>query len=226
MERGAQEPGSIRGKVTRAAIVHVALEILAREGLARLTMRRVAERLGIEAASLYNHIRDKRDLLQGAAGQVLSAIPIPDESLPWADRMRRVVTGLYDALTAHPWLVTALAHEQVEPADPGTLGRVEAAMRVLGDAGLTPHQQVSAFRGMVALCLGLTLAHTMGLSMSPAEAQARFSDWDPGKWRIPEAPVLSSLAPAFLETKARDDLDFMVEAFVAALQKLGRSAAG
>ncbi|WP_255355826.1 TetR family transcriptional regulator, partial [Frankia sp. CpI1-P] len=57
-------------------------------GLAGLTMRRLAAELGVEAMSLYNHVANKRDLLDGIAARVYESIPLPDPALAWDERLR------------------------------------------------------------------------------------------------------------------------------------------
>jgi AcrR family transcriptional regulator len=223
MERKTRKPARQRGQLSREAIVEAAAEILAADGLAGLTMRRVADRLGVEAMSLYNHVRDKRDLLDGVAGRALSRIATPDPALPWSQRLRTLVLSLYDILAANPWLVMVLTTEQIEPRDPSVVRAIEAAIAIFEEAGLDPGRRVSAFRGMLALCFGLVLTHTIGLRMSPAQAEAQFATADVDQWANAGVPRLATLAPHFLLTRPHDDLLFMLDAYVAALQ--GRAAA-
>ncbi len=222
MNRVRPGPPARRARLTRQMILEAALEILSAEGLARLTMRRLAERLGVEAMSLYNYVDDKPDLLDGVASLVLSKIKPPDPGLPWAERLEAVMLNLYNALSAHPQLVTLLAAKQESPRDIAILAGMETIIGILEEAGLNPSQQVSAFRGMLALCFGLVLNHTMGLSTSLANAEAHWLDWDPRELARPDLPRLSRLAPYFLSTRPRDDLRFMLDAFLAAVGRAAR----
>ncbi|MBL6853762.1 MAG: TetR family transcriptional regulator [Alphaproteobacteria bacterium] len=206
-----------RKRLTRDVILEAALEILTAEGVPALTMRRLAQRLGVEAMSLYNHIADKRDVLNGVVTLVISRIEIPDPALPWPSRLEAAMLGLYKALAAHPQVVMLLASDQATPQDLPVLSRVEAVIDIMRDAGLSPAQQVSAFRGMLAVCFGLVMNHTLGLSVSHSDALAHFAQWDPRRLMLPELPSLSGLAPQFLKTTATDDLRFMIEGFLKAL---------
>jgi AcrR family transcriptional regulator len=219
MVRKARKPAPRRGQLSRDAVVEAAAAILATEGLAGLTMRRVADRLGIEAMSLYNHVRDKRDLLGGVAGRALSGIAKPDPAEPWPQRLRSLVLSLYEILAANPWLVMVLTTEQIEPREPSVLAAMDAAIAIFEEAGLDPGRRVSAFRGLLALCFGLVLTHTIGLRMSPAQAEVRFAEADADQWSDSGAPHLAALAPQFLLTKPRDDLQFMLDAYIAALSQ-------
>jgi AcrR family transcriptional regulator len=218
MDEKARKPMHRRGRLSREVIVGAAAALLASEGLTGLTMRRVAERLAVEAMSLYNHVRDKRDLLDAVAGRALSRIAIPDPTQPWPQRLRMLVLGLYDVLAANPWLVMVLTEEQIEPREPSVLAAMEAAIAIFEEAGLGPAHRVSAFRGLLALCFGLVLTHTIGLRMSPAQAEAQFAAADVAQWVNAGVPRLAALAPQFLLTRPRDDLQFMLDAYIAALE--------
>jgi TetR/AcrR family tetracycline transcriptional repressor len=218
MDQKARKPAHRRGQLSRDMIVEAAAGILAAQGLAGLTMRRVADTLGVEAMSLYNHLRDKRDLLDGVAGRTLSRIATPDPAQPWPQRLRMLVLSLYDVLAANPWLVMVLTTEQIEPREPQVLAAMEAAIAIFEEAGLDPSRRVSAFRGLLALCFGLVLTHTIGLRMSPARAEKRFAMADVEQWASAGVPRLAALAPQFLTTRPQDDLQFMLDAYIAALE--------
>ena len=207
-----------RGQLSREVIIEAAAEVLASSGLAGLTMRRVADSLGVEAMSLYNHVRDKRDLLDGLATRALAKIAVPDPRLTWPERLRLLALDFYAILADSPWLVMALTAEQIEPRDPAILAAMAAALAIFEEAGLTPAQRVSAFRGFLALCLGMVLTHTIGLRMSLGQAEAEFAATDIDRWAVDVPPPMAALAPQFLLTRPADDLQFMLDAYIRALE--------
>jgi AcrR family transcriptional regulator len=217
MEKKARKPATQRGLLSRAAIIEAAAAILTAEGSAGLTMRRVANALGVEAMSLYNHVRDKRDLLEGAAALKLSRLARPDPAAPWPDRLRTLVLSLYEILAADPWLVMVLTAEQIEPRTAEVFGALETAVAAFAEAGLKPPQQVSALRGLLALCFGLVTTHTIGLRMTSAEAEEHLISARLDVGSNTGVPHLLALAPQFIQTRPRDDLTFMVDAYIAAL---------
>src|SRR5258706_555070 len=78
------------------------------QGLTGLSMRRLAADVGVEAMSLYNHVANKGDLLDGMAARVFEGIPLPDPALPWDDRLRALGTAAFKSLTVHPVVVRAI----------------------------------------------------------------------------------------------------------------------
>ncbi|HYX80001.1 MAG TPA: TetR family transcriptional regulator, partial [Actinomycetota bacterium] len=69
--------------LSRTRIVGAALEVMDAEGLEAVTMRRIGRELGVEAMSLYNHVRDKDDLLEGVIEEVLSEFRYEPEGEDW-----------------------------------------------------------------------------------------------------------------------------------------------
>jgi TetR/AcrR family tetracycline transcriptional repressor len=204
--------------LSRSQILDAALKIVGTEGVNGLTMRKLAGHLGVEAMSLYNHVKDKRDLLEGVVNVVLSRIVQPDPKLPWAERLEVIFLGLYNALVAYPQLVLLLASERAGLKEPGVLSGMDRIIAALAESGLSPAQQVSAFRGMVAMCCGFVLTHTLGFSATKSDAETHWAQWDATKWDGAGVPHLARLAPQFLKTRPDDDLRFMLQAYLGALQ--------
>ena len=77
----------------RGEVVRVALQLLDELGLDGLTMRRLAQRLGVTAASLYWHVRDKDELLSLLAETITAEVPVADPGRPWRDELWRLALG-------------------------------------------------------------------------------------------------------------------------------------
>src|SRR5579862_9905479 len=76
-----------RQTLDQARVVRAALALLDEVGLDELTMRRLAERLGVKAASLYRHVRNKDELLALLGDEISAEIPLPRGSGPWQDQL-------------------------------------------------------------------------------------------------------------------------------------------
>lgn len=206
-----------RPALSRTLVLETALNILNEQGLAGLSMRKLAATLHVEAMSLYNHVKDKQDLLNGLVEMVLSRIELPDASLPWNTRLEMVSINLYETLIQYPALVIVIASEQGRPSDLRILQGMDNIIAILAESGLAPQHQVSAFRGLLAMCFGFVLAHTQGLSTTKELAEKEWEQWDSQKWDHDPLPHLIQLAPYFLQTHADDDFRFMLRAYLNAI---------
>jgi AcrR family transcriptional regulator len=105
----------------RERIAVAALALLDAGGEEAVTMRAIAERLGVRAPSLYNHVRSKDALLELVADRVVSGVDASGfATLPWDLALRRWAWSYYDALAAHPNLVPYVA---------ANFGRIDASLR-------------------------------------------------------------------------------------------------
>ncbi|MFT4042554.1 MAG: TetR family transcriptional regulator [Gordonia sp. (in: high G+C Gram-positive bacteria)] len=109
--RGARGDTSVphqAAKLTASAIVTAAIDVADRDGLDALSMRRLADELGVGAMSLYRHVADKEALLAGMAAEVGRRYPYPVHELPdWRTRVDIAVRIDWDLYRRHPWVVLA-----------------------------------------------------------------------------------------------------------------------
>jgi TetR/AcrR family transcriptional regulator, tetracycline repressor protein len=208
--------------LNRLRVIEKGLEILDREGPEGLSMRKLAQALGVEAMSLYNHVKGKQDLLDGVANLVLSSVPIPADSKPWRGRVEAIILGLYTALAKHPHTLMLIVSEDAKISEPKALALLDSGAKALASSGLTPAGQVSAYRGLISLCFGFVLAHTRGLTSTRAEAEAIWDQWNPKDYTESGFPSLAKLAPQFLKTRADDDLKFTLAVYLDALEAKAR----
>lgn len=204
-----------RAPLTRELVLETALKILDEKGMDGLSMRKLASALHVEAMSLYNHVNNKNDLLNGIVDLVLSRIDLPDAALPWRDRLEASAIKIYEAFIQHPALVIVISSEQVSP---NVMQGVDSIFAALAEAGLPPLQQVNAFRGLLAMCFGFILTHTQGFSTTKEMAQQEWDQVDTNQWDADSLPHLAKLAPYFLQTHADDDFRFMLRAYLDFIQ--------
>ena len=106
--------------LSKPVIRRVALELIDRDGLEKLSMRKLAQELDVQAASLYSHYRTKEELLTEVADEATSDIDVSGFDVSWREGLTRWARSYRDALTAHPNLLPVVA------AGPG---RREEALR-------------------------------------------------------------------------------------------------
>jgi AcrR family transcriptional regulator len=103
--------------LSRDRILHAALELADEGGIESLTMRKLAQALGFEAMSLYNHVANKDDVLDGILDLVLAESEPPSPAGDWDAAIRTSAISVHEALRRHPWSCTLLmSPEHARPA--------------------------------------------------------------------------------------------------------------
>jgi len=97
-----------RPALTRDKILLRAVRLADRQGTQNLSMRSLAKALRVEAMSLYNHLENKDDLLDGMLDLVVRKFSLPDAALPWSLALRESVIDTHAHLLSHPWAATML----------------------------------------------------------------------------------------------------------------------
>lgn len=133
---------STRPPLTRQRVVLAALGLIDREGLEVLSMRRLAADLGVEAMSLYHHVQDKSDVLDGVVGAVLDEIELPADGT-WSARAAQVARELRRVVRAHPGVHSLVVERAFR--SPSVTAPAAALLGALGDSGLAADDVVSAF---------------------------------------------------------------------------------
>lgn len=95
-----------REPISRARALQAAVDLADQEGLAALTMRRLAEVLGVEAMSLYHHVKNKNEILDGMVDLVFAEISVPTGA--WKAAMRQRAHAARAALLRHRWALSLL----------------------------------------------------------------------------------------------------------------------
>jgi AcrR family transcriptional regulator len=119
--------------LSRDRVLRAALELADESGADALTMRRLGEELGFEAMSLYRHVANKKDLLDGMLDLVLAEWQLPDDQGDWIGAIRTSARSVHDALRRHRWAAQLLmTGDHVRPA---RLRYMDALLARLRDAG-------------------------------------------------------------------------------------------
>ena len=132
-----------RTPLSRERVLRAALALADVEGIGSLTMRRLGQELGVEAMSLYNHVADKGDLLDGIVDLVFGEIAVPSDQADWKAAMRLRAISAHEALLRHPWAST-LMQSQTKPG-PATLRHHDSVIGTLRQAGFTVEMAAHAF---------------------------------------------------------------------------------
>lgn len=107
MAKETRKKGSRKQPLSSDRVFRTAIELADAEGTQALTMRKLAQKLGVEAMSLYHHVADKEAILDGMVEAVFAEIELP-EGLCWKEAMRERCNRLRETLLRHPWSVALL----------------------------------------------------------------------------------------------------------------------
>jgi AcrR family transcriptional regulator len=155
----AKIPLASRERLTRERVIDAALHIMDTEGLDAVTMRRVAREVGVEAMSLYNHVRDKEDLLDGIRLRVFSEFSFEPSALrgdAYEDG-RQIARAWRDLLKAHPHMLELMAEEHPPPATLEAYRPMETALAALRDMGVPDDEAMQVFHAFGGYILGFTM---------------------------------------------------------------------
>lgn len=154
----AQSPSRRRAPLDRERVVRTAVELADRNGVAGLSMRKLAQELGVEAMSLYHHVPDKDALLDAMVDQVFAEIEVPTGGRDWKAAMRSRSHSARAALRRHPW-ATALLDSRSAPG-PATLRHHDTVLGVLRGAGFSVEMAAHAFSLLDAYIYGFAVQET------------------------------------------------------------------
>ncbi len=143
-----------RARLSKRAVVDRALKLADADGLDALTIRKLAQDLGVTPMALYWHFRSKEDLLEGVAEQVWGEIEVRvDPSVPWWAQLQAGLESLIRVLRAHPSAPQLLLEH--EKRNEAALRATEAALEILLGAGFDAQHAAEIARS--TLWTGITL---------------------------------------------------------------------
>lgn len=107
----------VKKALTRERIIQVSYDYADKYGIEALSMRNIAESLGVKAMSLYNHVQNKEEIIDGLVDRVISEIPVPDAHQDWKEAMEARATSTYNVLLKHRWaLLPLVGRKNIGPA--------------------------------------------------------------------------------------------------------------
>jgi AcrR family transcriptional regulator len=154
-------------RLTHDRILTAGLQLLARDGVAGLSMRALADALGTAPMSLYRHVRSKDELLSAVVARVLERLDfeLPKRG-PWTEQAAAWMHSLRDQLRQSPAVVSILMqHGHYTPA---LMRATNTLLRILREAGFDRRAAVRAWREIMWSTLGFVAAEIRGPAFSPS----------------------------------------------------------
>jgi AcrR family transcriptional regulator len=212
-----------RTPLSRERVLRAALALADVEGIGSLTMRRLGQELGVEAMSLYNHVADKGDLLDGIVDLVFGEIAVPSDQADWKAAMRLRAISAHEALLRHPW-ASNLMQSRTKPG-PATLRHHDSVIGTLREAGFTVEMAAHAFSVIDSYIYGFA-QQQQNLTYNTSEEAAEVAENVLRQLPADEYPHLAEMIIEHAMTPGYDyahEFEFGLDLILAGLQRSWRN---
>ncbi len=141
--------------LNRNRLLRTAIGLADSAGIAALTMRSLAHELGVKPMSLYHHVANKEEILDGIIDEVFSEIELPSDEGDWRSAMRHRAISARGVLARHPW-ATPLMESRANPG-PATLRHHDAVIGTFRRAGFSIELTAHAYSLLDSYVYGFAL---------------------------------------------------------------------
>jgi AcrR family transcriptional regulator len=209
-----------RVPLTRERVLGAAVLLADEDGLESLTMRELGLRLGVEAMSLYNHVANKDDILDGMVDLVVSEIDLPADTVDWKEAMRRRAISAQSVFSRHPWASGLI--DSRESSGPARLHYFDWVVGTLRRAGFTLEMAARAFSVLDSYIYGFgrqQLNMSAGRDLEPEQMAEAFLRGIPAD----EYPYLREMVVEYAMNSGHDesaDFEFGLSLILDGLQRL------
>lgn len=143
-----------RTPLSRERVLEAAVVLADREGIDALSMRRLGQELGVEAMSLYNHVKGKEDLLDGMVDLIVGAIDPPATTGPWKKALRNRILSARHTMLRHPWASAVITSRN--NASPVVMKYMDTTGGIMRDGGFSVDLMHHAFHALGSRVLGFS----------------------------------------------------------------------
>lgn len=185
-----QDAASRRAPLSRELVLQAAVALADKSGIESLSMRRLGQAVGVEAMSLYNHVSNKGDLLDGMVDVVFNEIEPPSGD-DWRLAMRQRAISARQVLGRHRWAI-GLMETRTSPG-PATLRHHDAVLGCLRGAGFSIEMTAHAYSVLDSYIYGFALQEA-NLPFATAEETTEVAQQILGQFPAGEYPHLTELA--------------------------------
>ena len=142
-----------RTPLTRERVLRAAIAFADEHGVEALSMRKLADGLGVQAMSLYNHVANKEDLLDGILDSALAEIAVPRADTDWRMQIREVAISAHETTLRHPWAADLSVRAKLGP---GRLQYSESLLGCFRNAGFSKELTFHAYHIVESYIQGFT----------------------------------------------------------------------
>ena len=218
---GARTP---RTPLHRERVLHAAVALADRSGLDALSMRKLGEEVGVEAMSLYHHVANKDDLLNGMIDVVFSEIDLPSGEADWKTAMRHRAISVRRVLSRHRWAI-GLMESRPSPG-PATLRHHDAVIGCLRNASFSVELTAHAYSVLDSYIYGFALQER-SLPFDTPDETAELAQVILAQFPADEYPHLAELTTEHVLRPGYDygnEFEFGLDLILDGLDRLGPGA--
>ena len=154
MATQAEPNAEHRTPLSKERVLRAAIDLADKAGVESLSMRKLAQELGVEAMSLYNHVRNKDDMLDGIVDGVVSEIDVSRSGADWKASLRQRVMTARAVVQRHPWAPRVI--ETRIGMSPTMLRYMDSVIGILREGGFSIDLAHHALHVMGSRVLGFT----------------------------------------------------------------------
>lgn len=212
----SQSP-STRVPLSLDRILGAAIALADEGGIESLSMRRLAQELGVEAMSLYHYVANKRELLGAMLDVVFSEMGLPAVDGDWRSALRETAVSAHQVLMRHPW-ACPLVMSPTGPS-PARLRWMDGILGRLRAAGFSPEMTHHAYHALDSHIVGFTLWVLPYLAL--ARERPDFAQEFIAQTSLDELPHLAEHIEVHLSDRAGDtsEFDFGLELVLDGLER-------
>lgn len=210
-----------RAGLDRDRVVRAAIALADADGIASLTMRKLGVELGVEAMSLYGHVANKSDLLDGMIDSVFTEIDLPSGT-DWRTAMRRRAISAREVLSRHRWAIGLM--ESRSTPGPATLRHHDAVLGSLRGAGFSIELTAHAYSVLDSYVYGFALQEP-SLPFETTEETALLAQSIMARFAAGQYPHLTELTVEHVLKPGYDygaEFEFGLDLILDGLERLSR----
>ena len=191
--------------LTRERVLRAAIGLADAGGIEGLSMRRLAQELGVEAMSLYYHVANKNDILNGIVDQVVSEFELPAVRADWKIAIRTTAVSAHEVLVRHPWAASlVLSGTGLSKA---RLRYMDAILGSLRRAGFSADMTDHAYHALDSHIMGFTLWQ-VGMNLGSEDDLKAMAGEFLAQLSVEEFPYLAEHVEQHLKPRTDDVSEF------------------
>jgi AcrR family transcriptional regulator len=188
--------------LSRERVLSAAIALADEAGIESLSMRKLGQALGVEAMSLYNHVANKDEILNGIVDIVVGEFDLPPPGTDWKAALRRIALSAYEVLVKHPWAANLVL--SASGISESRLQYMEAILGTLRRAGFSAEMTDHGYHALESHIMGFTLWE-VGMNLGSREDLQRLASAFLERLSADEFPYLSEHVEQHLKPRRPDD---------------------